>query len=112
MLDDTKVRMAVPVTVGTVIVGSLCLPSVLAGEEAGYRPRLVGAGFLQSPYRMLALAGIRTQVIAWLMLLGLLVADTVYWTVRRRLELHRRAGLSLADPRPVGACSGCSQPQG
>ena len=78
MLAKTAARVAVPAIIGTVPVGSLVLPAVLADEETGLGPGLIGAALLLSPYLILSLAGVRTPTVAWLTVLGLLVGSTVF----------------------------------
>jgi len=77
VLAKTAARVAVPAIIGTVLVGSLVLPAVLADEETGLGPGLIGAALLLSPYLILSLAGVRTPTVAWLTVLGLLVGSTV-----------------------------------
>lgn len=78
VLDTGPVRVAVPPIVGGGLVGSLFLPAVITGEAASLRPGLIGAALLLSPYLMFSLAAVRTRAVAWVMLLALLVASTVF----------------------------------
>lgn len=72
-------RAVVTIIAGVALVGAFFLPAVFAvAADEGENPTdgLIGAALLLSPYLVLALAGRRARLSAWIVLLILLLVGT------------------------------------